>query len=88
MRYACSSDSMCLEADWISYNAVQFAAKDATKGRASLLELLSPRVPERVSELQRVNDFDVLRVARDETVQKRLSGEGDDYVESGDGRPT
>jgi hypothetical protein len=44
------------------------------EGRASLLDLISRYAPERLAELQQVDDMNVLREALDQAIQQRLSG--------------
>ena len=44
------------------------------EGRTALLELVSRYAPERLTELQQVDDMNVLREALDQAIQQRLSG--------------
>jgi hypothetical protein len=44
------------------------------EGRAALLELVSRYAPERLAELQQVDDMNVLREALDHAIQQRLAG--------------
>jgi hypothetical protein len=44
------------------------------EGRTALLELVSRYAPERLAELQQVDDMNVLREALDQAIQQRLAG--------------
>jgi flagellar biosynthesis/type III secretory pathway protein FliH len=44
------------------------------EARASLLELVSRYAPERLAELQQVDDMNTLREALDQAIQQRLAG--------------
>jgi hypothetical protein len=44
------------------------------EARTALLELVSRYAPERLAELQQVDDMNVLREALDQAIQQRLAG--------------